>query len=119
MKKFTFLFVFLLLGFSSVLTKAQTPGMIQTASGLTVSGNPLLIFSAVNHNVCWGIESYNVGWGKTNPKFVLTTDGGNNWNVASTNIPSGTGVEAIYAKDALTAWIAVYDPNTGSNTGIL
>ncbi len=118
MKKLTFLFVFLLLGFSCVLVKAQTTWQIQTASGLTVSGNPLLIFSAVSQNVCWGIENYNIGWGITNPKFVLTTDGGNNWNVSSTNIPSGTGVEAIYARNAQTAWIAVYDPNTGSNSGI-
>ncbi len=117
MKKFIFLFVFLLLGFSFFLTKAQS-WEVQTASGLTVSENPLLIFSAVNKNVCWGIESYDVGWGITNPKFVLTTDGGNNWNVFSTNIPSGTGVEAIYARNAQTAWIAVYDPNTGSNSGI-
>ena len=117
MKNVALLFVFLLLGFSSVLIKAQS-WEVQTASGLTVSGDPLLIFSAVDQNICWGIEGYFFDHGLTNPKFVLTTDGGQNWSVASAQIPSGCGVESIYARDAQTAWIAVYDPNNGINSGI-
>jgi hypothetical protein len=117
MKNISLLFVFVLMGFSSVLIKAQSWD-VQNASGLTVSGDPLLIFSAVDHNVCWGIESYSLGSGITNPKFVLTTDGGETWNVSQASIPSGYGVEAIYARDAQTAWIAVYDTKNGTNSGI-
>lgn len=117
MKNFAFAFVFLLLGFSSVLIKAQS-WEVQTASGLTVSGDPLLIFWAVDSSICWGIEGYFFDHGVTNPKFVLTTDGGQNWSVASAQIPSGCGVEAIYARDAQKSWIAVYDPNNGTNSGI-
>jgi photosystem II stability/assembly factor-like uncharacterized protein len=117
MKNFVFFFVFFFLGISSVVINAQ-PWELQTASGLTVAGDPLLLFSAVDHNVCWGIEGYFFGSGVTNPKFVLTTDGGQNWSVTSAQIPSGCAAEAIYARDAHTAWLAVDDPNNGTNSGI-
>ena len=117
MKNFLFIFVLLLVEFFHFPVQAQT-WEVQTAPGLTLHSNPLLIFSAVDQNVCWGIEGYDFGWGTTDPKFVLTTNGGINWNVSSTQIPSGTGVESIYARNAQTAWIAVYDPNNGISSGI-
>ena len=117
MKNFLFIFVLLLVEFFHFPVQAQT-WEVQTAPGLTLHSNPLLIFSAVDQNVSWGIETYNLGWGIANPKFILTTDGGNNWNVSSTNIPSGTGVEAIYARNAQTAWIAVYDQGGADSSGI-
>ena len=97
MKNFLFIFVLLLVEFFHFPVQAQT-WEVQTAPGLTLHSNPLLIFSAVDQNVCWGIEAYDLGWGTANPKFILTTDGGNNWNVSSTNIPSGTGVEVNLRK---------------------
>jgi Secretion system C-terminal sorting domain len=118
MKNFLCIFVLLLIGFFHFPIKAQIQWDIQTAQGLTVFSDPIMIFSAVDHNICWGIENFELGHGITNPKFALTTDGGSNWSVDSAQIPSGSGVEAIYARDTQTAWIAVYNTINSANSGI-
>ncbi len=118
MKKFSFYFVILLFGSFSVFIKAQAQWEPTVAPGLSLSLNPFIVFSPVDYNICWGVEWYAVGYGGTNPKLVLTTDGGNNWSVSPAQIPSGSGVEAIYARDSQTAWMAVYNPGNGANSGI-
>ncbi len=118
MKKFSIYLGFLIFGIFSVIIRAQIQWDTQIAQGLTVFSDPMTIFSAVDHNICWGIEYYELGNGITNPKFAITTNGGSNWSVASALIPSGSGVEAIYARDAQTAWIAVFNPTNGADRGI-
>jgi photosystem II stability/assembly factor-like uncharacterized protein len=84
-------------------------------AGLPNSTNSTLIFSPVGANIVWGIESTDQGI--SNPKFVRTTNGGENWNIAEVSIPSGHVVRSIHAINANIALIAVDDP-TGSNSGI-
>jgi len=84
-------------------------------AGLPNSTNSTLIFSPVGANIVWGIESTDQGI--SNPKFVRTTNGGENWNIDDVLIPSGHVVRSIHAINANSALIAVDDP-TGSNSGI-
>ncbi len=118
MKKLTIYYIIYFLVFLSAVCKAQIQWDTQTAQGLTVFSDPIMIFSAVDHNICWGIENFELGHGIINPKFAITTDGGSNWSVDSAQIPSGSGVEAIYARDAETAWLAVYNQGNNANSGI-
>lgn len=115
MKNISFFFVGLFVAILSLATMAQN-WKVQN-SGLPSSLNPTLIFSAVDSNICWGVQTYEADY-TLNPKYVLTTNGGNNWSLSDVQIPSGLGVWSIFAIDAVTAWIAVDDPNNGTNSGI-
>ena len=117
MKKFSFIALFLTAVFSHSLLLAQHWDSL-TVSGLTNTNNPVLRFAPVDYNVVWGIECYSFGWGVINPKLILTTDHGSTWNVTSPQILANYGMEAIYARDAQTAWAAVVDLNGGTNNGI-
>jgi photosystem II stability/assembly factor-like uncharacterized protein len=101
------IFIFTMLSFSSPLFSQWA---VQH-SGLPASQNPTLIFSAVDSNVCWGIQ-----FEINNPKWVLTTDGGVTWSLAG--IPGISALQAmsIAGLNASTAWIAL-DDTSGITTG--
>ncbi len=99
--------VFTVLSFYSPLFSQWT---IQH-SGLPASQNPTLIFSAVDSNVCWGIQ-YEIN----NPKWVLTTNGGVTWNLMGIPGISGFQANSIYGLNQSTAWITL-DDTSGVTTG--
>lgn len=113
MKTYRILLLIIILGcFSSPVF----PQWIVQHSGLPDSDNPTLIFSAVNPNVCWGIQLDFV-----NPKCVLTTDGGVNWKLIELQGIIGINELAglnIFAMSADTAWITLDDISGGTNGGI-
>lgn len=113
MKTNSFIFVFfwvLMLPFSMV---AQW--QVLNVSGLPNSANSQLIFSPVDADIVWGIQSSDGG--VVNPKFILTTNSGSTWTVSNVQLPSTHVVRSIHAINATIAYIAVDDP-TGSNSGI-
>ena len=99
MKNYTFFFVFFLVAFLSLTTMAQSPWTQQTANGLISSANPAVTLSAVDENVCWGIN--NVNW-----QYLRTTNGGANWTVSTITGATGSIGSSISALDANTAWAA-------------
>jgi photosystem II stability/assembly factor-like uncharacterized protein len=105
-----FSIVFSAMCFSSPLFSQWT---IIQHSGLPDSQNPTLAFAAVDSNVCWGFQP-----SIDNPKCVLTTDGGNHWQLVP--LPAVTGVHLLsaYAIDRNTAWIVLDDTSNTSNGGI-
>jgi photosystem II stability/assembly factor-like uncharacterized protein len=113
MKNYTFFIVFLLVAFLSVATLAQSPWELQQAIGLPNSVNPTVIFSAVDENVCWGIQyEYN------NPSIIRTTDGGLHWNLSGIQGAIGLQASSIAALDANIARVAMYDPSGLSSGGV-
>lgn len=83
-------------------------------SGLPDSENPTLVFSAVNPNVCWGVQQL------INPKCVVTTNGGMDWKMIDLGgIPglSELAGESISAINADTAWITL-NAESGTAGGI-
>jgi len=103
MKNFKFYRVFLLVAFLSLATKAQ-PWIQQTANGLISSSNPAVAFSAVDENICWGINT--ITW-----QYLRTTNGGTNWTVSAiTGGTIGSKGSSITALDANTAWVALNNP---------
>jgi hypothetical protein len=72
MKCFSLFFSLLFVALLSLSVKAQW--VLQHVSGLPNSTNSTLIFSPVDANIVWGVQS--TDGGILNPKFVLTTDGG-------------------------------------------
>jgi photosystem II stability/assembly factor-like uncharacterized protein len=80
-------------------------------SGLPASQNPTLIFSAVDSNVCWGIQ-----YEFNNPKWVLTTNGGVTWSLNGIPGISGFQANSIYGLNGSTAWITL-DDTSGATTG--
>jgi photosystem II stability/assembly factor-like uncharacterized protein len=111
MKNFKmFYFVFSVMCFSSPLFSQWS---IIQHSGLPDSQNPTLVFAVVDSNVCWGFQPW-----ISNPKCVLTTDGGNHWQLVS--LPAVTGVHLLsgYAIDMNIAWIVLDDTAGTSNGGI-
>ncbi|MCZ7614158.1 MAG: hypothetical protein M5T52_11650 [Ignavibacteriaceae bacterium] len=114
MKTFSFLIVYFFVTLLSIPVIAQQWNTMHIA-GLPNSTNSTLIFSPVDADIVWGIQSTDAGI--VNPKFILTTNGGNNWSLADVLIPSGHNVQSIHAINATTAYIAVDDP-AGSNSGI-
>lgn len=101
---------FIVLGFSPTLFSQKW--MVQH-SGLPASNNPNLVFSAVNPNVCWGIQTDPV-----NPKVVRTTNGGDNWSILELKGISGFHAQSIAAISADTAWITLDDPSGSKQGGI-
>jgi photosystem II stability/assembly factor-like uncharacterized protein len=86
-------------------------------SGLPDSQNPTLILSAVDSNVCWGVqaENYNpIG----NQRGVLTTDGGAHWRLIQLPVNSVLKPSSIAALNKDTAWIALYDSSQLTSGGI-
>ncbi len=116
MKSFSLLIVFIFVALESITTIANPSWIMQHANGLPKSANPTLTLSAVSANVCWGVQQLEAG--VTSPKYILTTNGGKTWIVSSLKIPSGLGVQSIFALDAQTAFITADDPNNGTNSGI-
>ena len=110
MKNFSFFRVFLLVAFFSIEVATQS-WFPQHANGLPSSLNPLMTLSAVDSNICWGVNY-------ENSQFIRTTDGGDNWLVS--NITGATGLygSCISALDANTAWAAMGDPSGTTSGGI-
>jgi photosystem II stability/assembly factor-like uncharacterized protein len=86
-------------------------------SGLPASLNPTLILSAVDSNVCWGVQS-DIQVGVSNPKGVVTTDGGDHWSLIQLPVSSGLKPVSIAALNKDTAWIALYDSSQLTSGGI-
>ena len=108
MKNITFFLVFLLVAFFSIATMAQSPWILQRASGLPNSANPSVSFSAVDENICWGINT-------NNNQYLRTTNGGTNWTVSTITGATGLKGGSISAIDANTSYVAM---NSNSNDGI-
>lgn len=93
MKNIMFFFVV----FLTIAANAQ-PWFQQTANGLISTSNPEVQLSAVDENICWGINTIN--W-----QYLRTTDGGTNWTVSTiTGGATGSIGYSITALDANTAW---------------
>jgi hypothetical protein len=99
MKNYTFFFVFFLVSFLSLAAMAQSPWILQRAIGLPNSVNPVVTLSAVDENVCWGINNIN-------SQYLRTTNGGANWTVSTITGATGSTGSGITALDAYTAWAA-------------
>ena len=108
MKNFTLFLVLIVVVFLSVATVAQSPWLQQQAIGITNSANPSVVFSTVDENVCWGINT-------SNSQFVRTTDSGTNWTVSTITGATGLKGGSISAIDVNTAYVAM---NSNSNDGI-
>ncbi len=108
MKNYTFFFVFFLVAILSFAAKAQSPWILQRASGLPNSANPSVSFSAVDENVCWGINT-------NNNQYLRTTNGGTNWTVSTITGATGLKGASISAIDANTAYVAM---NSNTNDGV-
>ena len=111
MKNYTFFSVFFLVAFLSLTAMAQSPWIPQQAIGLPNSVNPVVRFSAVNDNVCWGINT-------NNSQFLRTTNAGTNWTVSTITGATGLNVSSITALDANKAWVAMNDPSGATSGGI-
>jgi hypothetical protein len=108
MKKFNIIIlIFTMFCYSSPLFSQWT---VQH-SGLPASQNPTLIFSAVDSNVCWGIQ-----YEFNNPKWVLTTNGGVTWSLMGIAGIAGFQAISIYGLNESTAWITL-DDTSGLTTG--
>jgi photosystem II stability/assembly factor-like uncharacterized protein len=110
MKNLTFFLVFLLVEFFPISIIAQWQP--QSAIGLPNSVNPATAYSALDNSVCWGYSGIS-------PKYLRTTNGGQNWTV-STITGATVGSSSIAALDANTAWVcnadAVYKTTDGGLT---
>jgi photosystem II stability/assembly factor-like uncharacterized protein len=111
MKNFSLFFSLLFVTFLSLSVMAQSPWILQHASGLLNSGDRVVVFAAVDDNVCWGKNSIN-------SQFLRTTNGGNNWTVSTVTGAAGLRCSGITAIDANTAWIAMNDPSSLTSGGI-
>jgi photosystem II stability/assembly factor-like uncharacterized protein len=101
MKNFTTFLVFLLVALLSITVWAQNPWVLQRAFGLPNSVNPAAQYTALDDSVCWGISSIS-------PLYLRTTNGGQNWTVATITGATG-GSASITAIDANTAWVCNFD----------
>ena len=99
MKNYSLFFAFFLVAFISFATMAQSTWILQRATGLPSSVNPQVVFSAVDENVCWGINT-------NNTQYLRTTNGGTNWTVSTITGATGSG-SSISAIDANTACVAM------------
>jgi sugar lactone lactonase YvrE/photosystem II stability/assembly factor-like uncharacterized protein len=103
----------LVLAMANLTSSLFSQKWIVQHSGLNASNNPNLVFSPVNPNVCWGIQTEPI-----NPKIVRTTNGGDNWSTLSLNGISGFYAQSIAAISADTAWITLDDPSGVKQGGI-
>lgn len=78
--------------------------------------NPTLSFSAVDSNVCWGINEQFPGF--LSPKVVLTTNGGADWEEIDVTAGEGLYGQSIFALNEQTAWIVLRDPSGGKKGGV-
>ena len=112
MKNFTYFLVFFLVALLSITAWAQNPWELQRAFGLPNSVNPAAQYTALDDSVCWGISSIS-------PLYLRTTNGGQNWTVATITGATG-GSASITAIDANTAWVCnaggVYKTTDGGLT---
>jgi photosystem II stability/assembly factor-like uncharacterized protein len=106
---------FFCLSFVAILSLAlnaqEYPWIQQQAVGLPNSINPQVIFSAVDDDICWGIN-----W--NNSQFIKTTDGGTNWTVSTVIDSTGLRCSCISTIDANTAWVAMYDTTNTTSGGV-
>lgn len=102
--------VLMMLGLLSIPVQAQR--WIEQHTGLPATINPELQISAVDSNICWGIQTV------YNPKCVLTIDGGLTWKII--DVEGTAALKGVYisAIDDQTAWITLDDPAGGSGSGI-
>ncbi len=110
MKNFTFFLAFLHVAFFSIALTAQS-WLEQHAIGLPNSVNPTMTLSAVDSNICWGVNF-------ENSKFIRTTDGGINWLVSTITGANGLYGSCIFAIDSSTAYAAMNDPSGTTSGGI-
>jgi hypothetical protein len=111
MKTFKLLsIVFSVMCFSSSLFSQWT--IIQN-SGLPDSQNPTLVFSAVDSNICWGIQR-----DIKNPKGVITIDGGDHWSLIQLPVDSGLTAVSIAALNKDIAWITLDDHASATSGGV-
>jgi len=112
MKNFTFFPIFVLVALLSITAWAQNPWELQRAFGLPNWINPAARYTALDDSVCWGISSIS-------PLYIRTTNGGQNWTVATITGATG-GFASITALDADTAWVCnaggVYKTTDGGLT---
>jgi photosystem II stability/assembly factor-like uncharacterized protein len=96
----------------SITAWAQNPWELQRAFGLPNWVNPAARYTALDDSVCWGISSIS-------PLYIRTTNGGQNWTVATITGATG-GFASITALDADTAWVCnaggVYKTTDGGLT---
>jgi len=111
MKNFTFFLITLLVIITTSVTMAQSPWFLQRANGLSNSVNPAVVFSAVDENVCWGINY-------ENSQFIRTSDGGTNWTVSTITGAAGLNGSCISALDANNAFAAMNDPSNATSGGV-
>ncbi len=101
MKNHLVFFIFILVALFSFTTIAQSPWILQRATGLSSAQNPQIIFSAVNKDVCWGSSFYS-------SQFVRTTDGGTTWTVGTIPASSGLIGSRIAALDSNIAFVILH-----------
>jgi photosystem II stability/assembly factor-like uncharacterized protein len=88
-----------------------SPWALQRAAGLPASSNPDVLFSTVNENVCWGINSLTA-------QFIRTTNGGTTWTSSVVGGATGLLGASISALDANTAWAAMRVPGNSTGGGV-
>ncbi len=111
MKNFSLFFSLLLVALLSFSLMAQSPWVPQQAPGLPNSVNPQVIFSAVDMNICWGVNV-------NNSQFLRTTNGGMDWTVSTITGATGLNGSCIAALDANTAFAAMNDPTNSTSGGV-
>jgi photosystem II stability/assembly factor-like uncharacterized protein len=118
LKDFTFFLVFWFVAFLSVAAMAQSPWILQRAPGLYQPA-PMIWFSAVDSNICWGIKVSLADNSRQIPQIIRTTNGGSSWDTLA--VPGGaSGLEAsnIAALDANTAWALMWDRSGATSGGV-
>jgi photosystem II stability/assembly factor-like uncharacterized protein len=118
MKNFRFFLVFLFVVFLSLATMAQSPWILQLAPGLSQPA-PMIWFSAVDSNVCWGIKVSLFDNSRQTPQIIRTTNCGSSWGLLTVpGVASGLEGTNIAALDANTAWALMWDRSGETNGGV-
>ncbi len=93
---------------------------IQRAPGLPPSVNPYVALSAVDEQICWGLNRGNdyIPSTNSNNQFIRTTNGGISWTTSTVQSATGLAGACIAAFDADTAWVGMYDPSNATSGGI-
>lgn len=67
---------------------------------------------AVDHQIAWAIAKDGSGNGAIIQEFTRTTDGGQNWSPGIIGGVSGWTPTSLFALNADTAWVLLYNPST-------
>lgn len=73
--------------------------------------------SAVDNDVCWALISDQFSQLTPVQEFVKTVDGGQTWIPGFINNATGLAPSSIFALNADTAWVAMFNPAGGANAG--